>query len=334
MKSETMTITETTSVYPKTDNRPTTTLWPQSNTLLAALVLCGALLANMAIIASAAAADKKTFATADEAAASLIDSLGQEGVDALLAIMGSEHELELFGGDPAAGRKARLRVAEAAQKMHKFRDEAADKKVLLIGANAWPLPFPLSKAEGGWQFDTEAGIEEMVTRRIGANELATVEICRAYVNAQAEYAAADRDSDEVLEYAQVTRSAAGQKDGLFRKASDGDQLSPFGPLIADAKDYLEGLEIGDPSKGYYYKVLTRQGAAAPGGRHDYVINGNMIAGFGMIAFPAMYDNSGVMTIVCNHHDKVYQKNFGEDSDLIAAGVDLYDPDSSWTEVEE
>lgn len=126
-------------------------------------------------------------------------------------------------------------------------------------------------------------------------------------------------------------SKNGRKDGLYWEARDGEALSPFGPLVAEAEDYLEGGEVGDPFKGYYYKVLTRQGADAPGGRHDYIINGNMIAGFAAIAFPANYGNSGIMTFACSHQGKVYQKDFGEDSDLIAGGMVVYNPDSAWSE---
>jgi hypothetical protein len=332
-------MTETTSVYAKTDKHPTTARWVSSRALLAALVICGALQGIVPIIAIAAAEEQKaeepkTFATADAAAKSLIAALGKDGVEDLLVILGREYELELFADDPDAGRKARGRLFEAARETNKLRDDGKDRKVLVIGAEAWPVPFPLVKVAGGWQFDTEAGVEEVVIRRIGANELRAVKICRAYIDAQVEYASADRDGDEVLEYAQVIGSTPGKTDGLFWEAGDGEELSPFGPLITDARDYLDGREIDDPFKGYYYKILTRQGASAPGGRYDYIINGNMIAGFGMIVFPADHGNSGIMTMMCNHQGKVYEKNFGPDSDLIAAGVETYNPDSSWTEVEE
>ncbi len=327
-------MTETTSVYVNTDKHPTTALWAPPRTLLATLVLCGGLQGIAPIIATADAEEQKTFATADAAAKSFIEAVGKDDIDAMLAILGREYEEELLGGDPDAGRKARKRAFEAASEMNKLRDEGKDRKVLLIGNKAWPVPFPLVKVKGGWRCDTEAGIEEVVNRRIGANELTAIEICRAYIDAQVQYASADHDADEVLEYAQVVRSTPGKKDGLFWEAGKGEELSPFGPLVADAKDYLDDHEIGDPFKGYYYKILTRQGGNAPGGRHDYIINGNMIAGFGLIAFPADHGNTGIMTIMCSHQDKVYEKNFGADSDLIAAGVVVYDPDSSWTEVQE
>ncbi len=332
-------MTETTTVNVITEKHPRFAAWAPPSSLLAILVLCGALQGLVPIISTAAAeeqkaAEPKTFATADAAAKSLIEALGKDGVDALLAVLGSEYKEELFGGDPDASRKNRERAFKAASEMNKLRDEGKDTKVLLIGTEVWPVPFPLVKVEGGWQFDTNAGIEEIVNRRIGENELTAIKICRAYIDAQVDYASADRDDDGVLEYAQVISSSPGKKDGLYWEAGAGEELSPFGPLVTDAKDYLDSREIGDPLKGYYYTILTRQGANAPGGRHDYIINGNMIAGFGMIAFPADHGNSGIMTIMCSHQDKVYEKNFGPDSDLIAAGVETYNPDSSWTEVEE
>ena len=224
---------------------------------------------------------------------------------------------------------------------------AANRKTLVIGSENWPLPFPLVKEDGRWRFDTAAGIEEAVNRRVGRNELNAIDLCHAYLDAQIEYASADRDGDEVLEYAQVLVSTEGNKDGLYWEAAEGEEISPFGPLIADAQGYLEGRDPGDPFKGYYFKVISRQGANAPGGRYDYIINGNMIAGFGLIAFPADHGNSGVhgrtsgrsrgaivMTFMCNHQGKVYEKDLGPDGDLIAAAIGEYDPDGSWNLVEQ
>ena len=213
-------------------------------------------------------------------------------------------------------------------------DDDKDRKILIIGSEEWPLPFPLVREKRRWRFDTEAGIEEVVNRRVGRNELGAIRNCHAAIDAQVEYASADRDGDEVLEYAQVIISTEGKKDGLYWEAADGEEASPFGPFIADAKGYLEGRDPGDPFRGYFYKVITRQGTNAPGGRYDYIINGNMIAGFGLIAFPADHGNSGVMTFMCNHQGKVYETDFGPDSDLIAAGIDEYNPDASWKLVEE
>jgi len=311
--------------------------------LMITLVLCGPLQGVVPIISEANAAtedteakatEQKTFKTADAAVDEFIAALGKDDLDTLLDIFGREYEEELIGGDPIASRENRKQIAEKAQAMHKLRDDGKDRKILYIGDQAWPVPFPLVKENGSWHFDTEAGIEEVINRRIGGNELNAIEICRAYIDAQIQYSSVDRDGDEVQEYAQKIGSTEGKKDGLFWQAEGNEELSPFGPLIADSKDYLEGREPGDPFKGYYYKIITRQGSDAAGGRYDYIINDNMIAGFAFIAFPADHGNSGIMTFMCSHQGHVYQKNFGEDSDLIAAGIDEYNPDATWSKVED
>ena len=286
------------------------------------------------LVAAAENAQQSTYDNAEDAVAALLEALQKDGEDALLDIFGKQYEEQLIGGDIAHSRENRRIVARAMQTRANLVDDGRDRKLLVIGSEDWPFPFPLEREKRRWRFDTEAGIEEMVDRRVGRNELDAISNCHATIDAQVEYALADRDGDEVLEYAQVIASTEGKKDGLYWKAVDGGEDSPFGPLVADAKGYLEGRDPGDPFKGYYYKVLTRQGTNAPGGRYDYIINGNMIAGFGLIAFPADHGNSGVMTFICNHQGKVYQADFGPDSDLIAAGIDVYDPDSFWELVKE
>jgi len=311
--------------------------------LMITLVLCSPLQSVVPIISEANAAaetsetsapEQKTFKTAGAAVDSLIAALEKDDIDTLLDIFGREYEEELIGGDPIASRENRKQVAKKAQTMHKLRDDGKDRKILYIGDQAWPVPFPLVKEGKSWRFDTEAGIEEVINRRIGENELTAIDICKAYIDAQIQYSSVDRDGDEVQEYAQKIASSEGKKDGLFWKAEGNEELSPFGPLIADSKDYLEGREPGDPFKGYYYKIISRQGSDAVGGRYDYIINDNMIAGFAFIAFPADHGNSGIMTFMCSHQGHVYQKNFGEDSDLIAAGIDEYNPDATWSKVED
>ncbi len=180
-----------------------------------------------------------------------------------------------------------------------------------------------------WRFDTQEGIQEIVDRRIGRNELAAIAIARAYVDAQIEYATEDRNNDGVLGYAQRLASSPGKRDGLYWEAEPDEELSPFGPLVLGAERYLETKRPGDPIKGYYFRVLTRQGENPPGGRYDYVVDRNMILGFALVAYPADYENSGVMTFVANHRGKIHQKDLGEFGDL-----DEYDPDDTWTEVED
>ena len=280
--------------------------------------------------------NQKTFDTPEAAAAALVDALGSEKLDDFFDIFDHQYKDELLGGDEAAARVQIEQVHAAAKEMYRVRPDAEDRMVMLVGKKIWPVPFPIVEEKGRWRFDTEAGLEEVINRRIGRNELNAISVVRAYVAAQEQYASADRDGDEVLEYAQRIGSRSGRKDGLYWEVDpdSGEELSPFGPLVADARAYMEGRDPGDPYQGYYFKALTRQGLNPPGGRYDYVINGNMIAGFALIAFPADYDNSGLMTFVVNHQGEVYEKDLGEDTDWIAGGIFEYNPDETWTRVED
>ncbi len=279
---------------------------------------------------------QKTFDTPEAAAAALVDALGSEKLDGFFDIFDHQYKDELLGGDEAAARVQIERVHAAAKEMYRVRPDAEDRMVMLVGKEIWPVPFPIVEENGRWRFDTEAGLEEVINRRIGRNELNAISVVRAYVAAQEQYASVDRDDDEVLEYAQRIGSRPGRKDGLYWEVDpdSGGELSPFGPLVADARDYMEGRDPGDPYQGYYFTLLTRQGLNPPGGRYDYVINGNMIGGFALIAFPADYDNSGIMTFVVNHQGEMYEKDLGEDTDLIAGRVFEYNPDETWTRTED
>ena len=204
--------------------------------------------------------------------------------------------------------------------------------VLEVGNDSWPFPIPLLKDQAGWYFDTETGKDEILNRRIGKNELATLATVRAYVAAQREYASRDRDNDGVLEYAQKIKSAPDTHDGLFWPPEDGE-ISPLGPLVADAQEqgyrFHKPGEEPPPFQGYYFKILTEQGKHAPGGKYNYIINGNMIGGFGLVAWPADYGDTGIMTFIVNQQGIVYQKDLGEKTEKIAPKIKAYDPDSSW-----
>jgi hypothetical protein len=210
--------------------------------------------------------------------------------------------------------------------------------VLQLGADAWPFPIPLVKADGQWRFDTEAGRQEVLNRRVGRNELGALAVCRAYVDAQREYAGKDRDGDEVLEYAQRLRSTPGSHDGLYWPLRAGDEQSPLGPLIAAAR--VEGYrhqtrimtDEPSPYHGYYFNILTKQGKPAPGGKYDYIINGHLIGGFALVAWPAEWGNSGVMTFIVNQQGKIYEKSLGPKTAALAKAMTRYDPDSSWSPV--
>jgi hypothetical protein len=196
---------------------------------------------------------------------------------------------------------------------------------------------PIVKKDGGWFFDTDAGKDELLSRRVGKNELATLPVMRAHVEAQREYASRDHDGDGVLEYAQRLVSSPGKRDGLYWPLDFDGEESPLGPLVAYAQAEVYSPELRDekevergPYHGYYFKILTRQGKHAPGGKYDYVINGNMIGGFAMIAWPADYGGSGVMTFIVNQQGRVYQKDLGPKTSKLASRMKSYDPDPSWT----
>lgn len=217
-----------------------------------------------------------------------------------------------------------------------------DSKVILhVGKENWPFPIPIVKIDDKWLFDTEAGKEEILNRRIGENELTAILVCRTYVKAQREYTLKDWDGDGIFSYAQKLRSDRGKRNGLFWRAAPGETMSPLGELVAKAR--MEGYkkekaafkeETPTPFHGYYFKILTGQGKNAPGGKYNYVINGNMVGGFALVAFPANWGKSGMMTFIVNQQGKVYQKNLGTDTLKIARNMRFYNPDKTWTPVKE
>ena len=284
----------------------------------------------------ALATDPQTFATPEEAAKALLDAAASDDMNAIWTVLGDGFRDQLENPDSAQERENRRRIVDGAKEALQLRADDEKTRVMVIGKAAWPMPIPIVKDDKGWHFDVGAGADEILDRRIGADELATISNLRAYVDAQVQYASEDRDDDGVLEYAQKVNSTPGKKDGLYWDVPAGstDEASPFGPFVAEKAAYLADHDAGDPFMGYYYRIVTRQGENAPGGRYDYVINGNMIAGFAMVAWPADYANSGVMTFIVNQNGKVYQKDLGENTDVGAAAIQDYDPDSSWTEVKD
>ena len=207
--------------------------------------------------------------------------------------------------------------------------------VLEVGADLWPFPVPIAKKDGKWFFDTDLGKDELLGRRIGQNELSTLAVMRAYVDAQLEYATKDRDGDQVLEYAQRISSSPGNTDGLYWPPGSNDEVSPLGPWVADAQGegYFSQPGANDagpqPFHGYLFKILTHQGTRAPGGKYDYIINGNMITGFAMVAWPAEYGSSGVMTFIVNQQGRVYEKDLKDKTAKTTSDLRAYDPDPSW-----
>jgi len=291
-------------------------------------------LALSAPIAASGADTGKLFATPEEAVAALVAAAKAEDTNAFRVIFGPVgEEIENPDRVQAANELSAFNAAvdQHQQLVHKTDTEC----VLEIGNNSWPFPVPIVKRGNQWFFDTEAGKDEILNRHIGKNELATLQVVRAYVEAQREYASKDRDGDDVLEFAQKFESATGTKDGLYWPLDLDGEVSPLGPLVAEAQAKGYGRnprKVGskaNPYHGYFFKILTRQGSAAPGGKYDYLINGNMIGGFALVAWPAEYGESGIMTFIVNQQGRVYQKNLGSKTAKAAAAMKEYNPDNTW-----
>jgi len=284
----------------------------------------------------APAADEQTFASPRDAVNALVAEATNHDTNALHSIFGSAGKTLISPDVVQATEEYQMFVQHLTEKTE-LTTNSDSQITLQIGADGWPFPIPLIKKDGQWFFDTAAGKEEILARRIGMDETGAMNVCNAYVEAQREYASQDRMGDGVLAYAQFLRSASGTHDGLFWPTNQpGEELSPFGPLIAQAR--VEGYHraakmLNDeqaPYHGYYFKILTGQGKHAPGGKFRYIINGRMIAGFALVAWPAEWADTGVMTFVVNQQGKVYQKNLGSKTAKVAKGMTLYDPDETWT----
>ena len=278
------------------------------------------------------AAEQKTFATPQEALSALTAALQADDDNAVIAIFGEQYKHLVISSDKAATSATRAKALAAYKAFHALEEPAPDRRILLIGVEAWPFPIPLVQEKGAWRFATELGDDEIINRRIGANENEAIRVLRAYVDAQQQYAAKDRNGDDVREYAQKLGSSPGKQDGLYWPAdeSKGEEASPFGPLIASASDYLKGHSAGDAYRGYYFRILTRQGNSAPGGAFSYLLNGRMLAGFAMVAYPAEYGVTGVMTFIVSNNGKIYEKNLGKNG----GQVKEYNPTKSWKRVED
>jgi hypothetical protein len=302
----------------------------------AALLPACLLLAGHICGGTASAAEQTTFTSPDAAARALIEAAKNDDSQQLLAILGSDAEDIVFSGDPVQDKAATAQFAASARQMMRL-DQASDGEVVLsIGGDNWPFPMPIVKKGDAWSFDTAAGKQEILNRRIGRNELNTIDVCRAYVDAQRQYAAKDRDGSGILKFARRFASSAGKHDGLFWRAAANEEASPIGPLVADAvAEGYRKTQSGEPTPyhGYFYRILTSQGEHAPGGAYDYIINGNMIAGFALTAYPAEYGSSGVMTFIVNQQGIIYQKDLGPDTAKLAGEMSRYDPDPSWQRAE-
>jgi len=291
----------------------------------------------LAGISYAAAAQQKTFPSAEEAVKAAVAAARSDSDNELLAIFGAQAKDLLLSGDAVADKQRRARFLKAYDEKNGLVTEG-DNRIVVVGSNNWPFPIPLVKKGDGWVFDTDKGKEEILNRRIGQDELDAIQVSLAYVDAQREYAMKSRDGGGLRGYAEKFRSDPGKKNGLYWEAKAGEEQSPLGPFAARARS--EGYGQNKPSDkpvpyhGYYYKILTAQGKDAPGGARSYILKGKMIGGFALIAYPAEYDNSGIMSFIVNHEGKVFQKDLGKNTASAAAALKEYNPDKTWAEVKQ
>jgi len=282
---------------------------------------------------AAAGAQPAHYPSPDEAVGALLDALKSQDKEALKTVLGPDVD-ELGSGDAVADEAARVRFVEMASESHRVQLDGDDRAELLVGSDDWPFSIPLVKEAEGWRFDTVAGKEELANRRIGGNELHAIATARAYVDAQYEYATRDPTGAGMRQYAQRFTSSEGKRDGLFWAIGEGEPESPLGPLVAEAAQEGYDLAAGEPTPyhGYYFRILKAQGAHAPGGAKSYLNGGHMTGGFGLVAFPAEYGMSGIMTFIINQRALMFQKDLGEDTVALAAAMSEYDPDPTWMPV--
>jgi hypothetical protein len=277
------------------------------------------------------------FATPETAVEALNAAASNRDTPAMLAIFGEDGRDILASGDPVADRRARDVFVIAMKQHWKLEEPDADHRELVIGNEQWPFPVPLVRQADGWRFDTDAGKREVRARRIGRNELTAIGVCNAYVSAQKQYAAQPHDGNTAGRFAQKIRSTPDRQDGLFWPTKHGEKRSPLGDLAAQAA--AEGYTATGPSqgpralRGYFFRILTAQGPSAPGGAKSYLVDGQMTAGFALIAYPAEYGNSGIMTFIVNQDGVVHDADLGPDTAKLAIAITAYDPDGRFRPVD-
>jgi hypothetical protein len=271
---------------------------------------------------------QKSFSSAREAVRALATAVQTGNEQSLMQIFGPDGKELVSSGDPEEDKESREVFTKKYQQMHRLAAEPDGTVTLYIGAENWPFPIPLVESKGAWRFDTEAGKQEILFRRVGRNEMTTIQICHELVEAQQEHFAGAHPG-EAGEYAQKFSADGGAHNGLYHSATNG--APEIGPLLAQA---AAGQSESRPFHGYYYRILTRQGSSAPGGAKDYVVGGKMTGGFAFIAFPAQYKSSGVMTFIINQDGAPYEKDLGPDTNSLARAIQEYNPDSSWQRAEE
>ena len=282
----------------------------------------------------AAGVSQKSFTSPQEAVNALVDASRTEDLKELSIIGGPGSKALIFSGDDAADRVGREKFLKAYDQKNSLEQASATKVVLHIGDDEWPMPVPIVKKGAAWVFDARAGKQEILNRRVGRNELHVMDVLQAYVDAQHEYASKDCKGGGRVEFAQRLISTKGKHDGLYWKTEEGEEMSPLGPLMAKAAK--EGYANKDlqPFHGYYFKILKGQGKHAEGGSYNYVVKGKMLLGFAIVAYPAQYGNSGVMTFIVSQEGTIYEKNLGKNTRRFAEKLKIFDPDKTWKNVSE
>jgi hypothetical protein len=292
----------------------------------------------LALLLAQGCATQPTFESAEQAVDSLVAAARAHDFEQLRRVLGPDSDDVLSSGDEVADRNLLEGFLKAYEEKHQIVAGPEGSMTLVVGKTDWPMPIPIIQDGGKWRFDTEAGREEILNRRIGRNELSTIQACLAVLDAQREYASVDRNADGLCEYATRFVSEPGKKNGLFWPTQEGEPPSPLGLFAAEAAE--EGYKAAQPVAasprayhGYRFRILTRQGPNAPGGAMDYMVGGKLIGGFALVAWPADYGNSGIVTFLMSHEGIVYQRDLGEGSAKAAMSVDAYDPGPEWTRVE-
>lgn len=276
----------------------------------------------------------RSFSSPEEAVKSLVTAVRANDMEEMLAILGPGSRELIFSGDDVADRTGREKFLKVYDRMNILQKVSADKVTLCIGNDNWPLPIPIVKAGAIWVFDAEQGKQEILNRRIGRNELHVMDVLHAYTDAQHEYASRDCGGGGVVEFAQKLISTQGRRDGLYWEVKKGEKESPLGPLVGRAaKEGYADANLS-PFHGYYFKILKGQGKHAQGGAYDYVVKGKMLLGFALVAYPAEYGNSGVMTFIVNQEGIIYEKDLGKDTTRIVEVMKIFDPDKTWKRVKE
>ena len=297
------------------------------------VLLLLSLAAALALGGCSRSVDQKGFVSTDEAVQALVAAARTDDSKSLLSVLGGDAEALIHSGDPIQDRNSRQRFVAEYEATHTLDESKPGFVTLNVGVDKWPFPIPLVKKDGRWYFDTAAGGEEIINRRVGANELATIRSCLAFVDAQREYYARNPQQDPLLHFAQKLLSTEGRKDGLYWPTSGNESPSPLGMRFAQARaeGYFqkEPAASAEPYHGYVYRLLTAQGPNAQGGAYDYLVRDKMLGGFALIAFPADYGNSGVMTFIVNHDGIVFSKDLGPDTARHAQTIKVFDPDQSW-----